>query len=735
MARTVDVVVRARDEASKKFGTIGKSSMRMSSLLKRAAVGVGFYFGARQVASIIRYGAEFEKTMSRVKALTQANESEHRRLTAAAKKLGETTVFTARQVADGMSYLALAGFEVDEIIASMPATLDLAAAGQIELGSACDITAKIMRGMGLDTDQLGNAVDVLTKGFTTATTDVEMLGEAFSYVGPIGRMAGMRFEELTSIIQVLSDNNIQASRAGTTLRQIIGVLSGSSAAASKKLGDLGIKVRTASGGFRPMADIVDSLNQAIARMGKVEKTGLMLEIFGKRAGPGMAALLQTGSGALRDYEKALDEAAGTAKQIAETQLDNVAGELTKIGSVSSGIILELYGKLQVWLKDYLARFRAGLTVMGVVINNMGLLWDIFWTKAKLSMVTWWEDTKHLFSTVIPDLLKWFQRNWAHLFLDLLSGTEAIFVNMGKNIGNFFKNVWSWLKGDETDFKWTALLDGFESTLREMPEIAKRGISETEKALRAELDDLKLQFAQKITDKFEEEKAAITVAAKKATAKVMDIEDEEGKKTAMAVKQAALKATEARFLTFAPGTRFDYQKVMAENTGKQATTSEKILDTTKEQVTLTREILAETMKSPSPAMKPVVDWDKAIKKSFKDSLVPARTGKESPSPVMKLVVDWDKAIKKSFKDSLAKKDGENGEQKSIAENTARQVMVSEQLLENARQDDSNETAKKQINLTSKIVDVSKQQVVIAKETLTQIKELSSGGVTLVESNFL
>ena len=744
MTKTIDTVVRVRDQASQKFGRIGTSATTMGSLIKRAAIGIGFYFGARQVASIIRYGAEFEKTMSRVKALTQANEVEHRKLTESAKRLGERTVFTAKQVADGMSYLALAGFEVDEIIASMPATLDLAAAGQVDLAQAADITAKIMRGMGLDVDELGHAVDVLAKGFTTANTDLVMLGEAFSYVGPLGRTAGKSLEELVASIQVMSDAGIQASMAGTSMRQILGVLSGATESATKRLRDLGITTTDTSGKLRPMADIVDSLNEALANSGPAEKTAHLLAIFGKRAGPGMAALLNEGSQALRDYEQAMVDAAGTAKQIAETQLDNVAGELTKIGSVASGIILSITSKTQGWLKDYLARFRTGLIVMGVVINNMGLLWDIFWTRMKLGTVTSWEDMKHLFGTQIPELFKWFARNWREIFTNLWKGTKAIFVNMAKNIGNFFKGVWSWLKGEGYDFKWTGLLEGFESTLKEMPKIVKRGLSETEKALRSELDALQLRFAQKIAEKFDVESAEVTKAAKKSAAKVLDFEEDERKKTARAAKAATLQAVKARFLTFAPGTQFNYQKVMAENTGKQTTLTEKLVDASKEQVTLTKEILAKTIKTPvGTSGGQVLDTD-----IFRQAARLAVS--QLPEPKLKIdlakelkavTADVNKQnaiaaqiymasiIKKSIADAYAKKNGKT------EENTSRQVAVSEQILSVTKQDKTIEQSEKQLALTGKLVTGSNQQVQLTKEMLTNIQELNENqGPSLEETSF-
>jgi len=116
--------------------------------------------------------------MGRVKALTGANAKDFDRLTAEARRLGEQTVFTAGQAADAMSFFALAGYKVDQIMASVGPTLDMASAGQLGIAESADIAAKIMAGMGIQADHLGEAVDVLSKAMTTANPDQRQLGDA-----------------------------------------------------------------------------------------------------------------------------------------------------------------------------------------------------------------------------------------------------------------------------------------------------------------------------------------------------------------------------------------------------------------------------------------------------------------------------------------------------------------------------------------------------------------------------
>ncbi len=315
----------------------------MESVARRAKIGL--LLGAGMAAAVVKMAATFEQSMARVRALTGATGDAFKELEAKAMELGRTTVFSASQAAEAMSAFALAGFDANKIIGAMPATLDLAAAGQIDVGQAADIAAKIMAGMGLEADELTNAVDVLTKAFTTSNTDLVMLGEAMKFVGPVAKSMGVGLEEVTGAIQLMSNAGIQGAMAGTSLRGILSRLAGGTPETTKIMKDLGISVTDAAGKMRPLADIIDDLNKAMMRMDAVEKVGLMMKAFGQRAGPAMAELLAQGGDALRENVKALEDAGGTAKRIADIQLATFLGQLKLLKSAAEGLAITLGNQL------------------------------------------------------------------------------------------------------------------------------------------------------------------------------------------------------------------------------------------------------------------------------------------------------------------------------------------------------------------------------------------------------
>lgn len=285
--------------------------------------------------------AGFEQQMARVRALTGASGKDFARLSDEAKRLGETTVFSAAQAAEAMSFFALAGFDVDQILKSIGPTLNLAAAGQLEIANAADIAAKIMAGMGIEADRLGYAVDVLTKAMTTANTDLLQLGDAMKFIGPIAKSAGLAFEEITAAVQLLSNAGIQGEMAGTTLRGALLSLTSPSAEAAAELANLGVQVQDAQGNVRPLADLIEQLERALKGIGTGARLESLGKIFQARQAGGIAELIDQGAQKLREYTAALQQAGGTSERIAKIQLNTLTGTVTILKSALEGLAIAI----------------------------------------------------------------------------------------------------------------------------------------------------------------------------------------------------------------------------------------------------------------------------------------------------------------------------------------------------------------------------------------------------------
>lgn len=318
-------------QAERQVVQFGRRMERIGGTLTRALTLPLAAFGAHS----LKVAADFEGSMNRVQALSGATGDALEAMEAQAKELGATTQYTASQAADAMGFLAMAGFEAEQIMGAMPSTLQLAAAAQMDLSRAADITSNILTGFGLEVDELARANDVLVTTFTSSNTSLEQLGEAMKYVGPVAQSAGVAFEEVAAAVGLLGNAGIQGSMAGTSLRGALSRLVKPTGAVASELDRLGVQTLDAEGRLLSLTEIIEQLEP------HAEDTGAMMTIFGQRAGPAMAALASQGSAALRELREELEQSGGTAQRIADTQMRGLRGAVLELRSAFEGLQLEL----------------------------------------------------------------------------------------------------------------------------------------------------------------------------------------------------------------------------------------------------------------------------------------------------------------------------------------------------------------------------------------------------------
>lgn len=359
--------------------------MRASRISRNLLIG-----GVGMGALAIKAAAGFEQGMSRVKALSGSVGQDFADLQKKAKELGQATVFTARQSAEAMGVFALAGFNADQIIKAMTPTLNLAAAAELDVASAADIAAKVMGGMGLQASELGTAVDILAKATTSANANLIEIGQAVVYAGPIFRKVGKDMGEMTATIMALAQAGIRGSMAGTTLRQAIIKLLSPSKEAQKHFDKMQFSISDADGKMKSFGDIIDGINEGLKRYGtQVERDAALVDIFGARAGPGMATMLSQGSEAFRLYEKTLRNAAGTASSIARIKLDTLQGTITLLKSKVEGVAISIGTILMPTIRAWAERLGAIATIIGrMTTGQMEALIDKLKTLGKILLAVW-----------------------------------------------------------------------------------------------------------------------------------------------------------------------------------------------------------------------------------------------------------------------------------------------------------------------------------------------------------
>ncbi|MDL2293213.1 phage tail tape measure protein [Ruminococcaceae bacterium OttesenSCG-928-D13] len=348
-------------------GGIGKVFAGMAAAVGTAAVAAG--------AASLKVGMDFETAMSQVAATagwttdelnTMGSEAQvsFQRLEDAAKAAGASTKFTAGEAAEALNYMALAGWDVEQQITGLPAVLDLAAAGNMDLAYASDLVTDSMAVLGIEVDQLGNYTSELTRTSQRSNTSIAQLGEAVLVAGGQAKLAGMDTVELNTALGILADNGIKGSEGGTALRNVLKNLYNPTTDAADAMDELGLQTANADGSLRDAQDVLQDLGGALDGLTEADRMSAMGRIFDTRTIAGANALLKDSGDRWNELSEEIRQAGieGTATaDAAATQLDNLDGDLTILKSQLEGIGIEIYQSMQEPLREAASMFGEFLT--------------------------------------------------------------------------------------------------------------------------------------------------------------------------------------------------------------------------------------------------------------------------------------------------------------------------------------------------------------------------------------
>ncbi|MDR2506833.1 MAG: phage tail tape measure protein [Candidatus Accumulibacter sp.] len=366
LTRQYDEQARVIDKLAKKTGQLKtiKDQLKASEshrsdlrgkIMETAALG---YAAARPVS----IGVEFEYAMSKVQALTRLDKKspEMKALEAQARELGASTMFSSTEAAQAQSFLAMAGFNPEQIMKSMPSMLDMAKAGDLDLQRTADIASNIQTAYGLSAEQMPRIADTLTMAFTTSNVSLEMLSQTMKYMGPVAKAAGMSLEEASAMAGLLGNAGIQADMAGTALRNTISRLAKPPRAAANALRELGVKTADAKGQLRPVPDILLDIAEKSKKLGSARRIGLFTGILGARAAPGLMAMLESPE-KIKPYIDIVKNAEGAAAKTAKIMGNNSKGKIDELSSAWEDLNIALFKTSQ-------ARFDETLLSMAQLIN-------------------------------------------------------------------------------------------------------------------------------------------------------------------------------------------------------------------------------------------------------------------------------------------------------------------------------------------------------------------------------
>ncbi|WP_298605931.1 phage tail tape measure protein [uncultured Veillonella sp.] len=320
---------------------------------------------AAPLVGMLSKAADFEAVMSKVKAITVSDDKAMQQLTATARELGEKTMFSATQAGEAMTYLGMAGWNSQQIMAGMPGLLDLAAASNTDLARTADIVSDDLTAFGLSAEHAGHMADVFAKTSTSTNTTVEMLGETMKYAAPVAHAFGASLEETAALTGLMANSGIKASAAGTALRSGFLRLAGTSAKSTKAIEEMGLSLSEATAqqeearaalaslgiamedtnGPRKMGAIVRDLADKTKDMSKEQRLATLATIFGTNAASAWVAVIDQGPDALDQLTKELENSDGAAAAMAETMQNNARGAMVRLQSATESVAISIGGTM------------------------------------------------------------------------------------------------------------------------------------------------------------------------------------------------------------------------------------------------------------------------------------------------------------------------------------------------------------------------------------------------------
>lgn len=310
----------------------------------------------------VKVGSDFESAMSRVEAISDASSKTVvtdsgevvdalQALTDKAKEMGATTKFTATESAEALNYMAMAGWEPQQMYEGLAGIMNLAAASGEDLAATSDIVTDALTAFGMTAADAGHFADILAKASSASNTTVGLMGETFRWVAPLCGTMGYSAEDAAVAIGLMANSGIKGAQAGTALRAALASMSAPSKDAKEQMAALGISITNADGSSKSLMEVISNLREGFSGLSEAEQTAAASTIFGREAMSGMLTIINATD---EDLEKLTEEIAncgGAAEEMAQVMQDNLQGQLTILKSGIEGLGIAVYEKLQEPLKE------------------------------------------------------------------------------------------------------------------------------------------------------------------------------------------------------------------------------------------------------------------------------------------------------------------------------------------------------------------------------------------------
>lgn len=303
------------------------------------------------VSAATEVGAGFEKSMSKVQAISGAAGEDLAALEQAAKNMGASTSKTASESADALSYMALAGWKTEEMLVGLEPILRASEAGEMDLARCSDLVTDSMSAMGISVNELSHYLDVVAAAQSNSNTSMEQLLEAFVECGGSAKNFGLNVEDVSTILGVMANRGIKGAEAGNSLNSIFVNMLGSTAKTAAAMDTLGLSLYDQNGKMKDMTAVLKEMGGALADATDQQRNNLEAMLGGKTQITALQALVNGLNDEYDGLSETLYNCDGALMNTAKTMQDNLTGKVTEMQSALEGLGIDFYSYLEEPLKS------------------------------------------------------------------------------------------------------------------------------------------------------------------------------------------------------------------------------------------------------------------------------------------------------------------------------------------------------------------------------------------------
>lgn len=359
MASIIDVVMQLTDRVSEPLRRI-RSNMEENSRLNRQLgrdvrnVGRGFGSIASTMmpaaTAVSAFGAlgtktfmDFEDTITGAGVKAGATGEQLERMKETALKLGHDFPITASEAAEAMDRLAAGGFDAEQTMAAMPGIIEASVASGEDMATTSDVITSALNIWNLKTGDVAentqHVADVVQMAANVSKLGIADFGLAMQYAGAPAAALGVSIEELSTAMTIMSNNGIEASTIGTSLRSTMSRLASPPKEAAAAIEQLGLHLQNADGSFVGITEAISQMREAMDGMTDTQQVGIAKAIAGEDAFSGLLALIKTSPEAYKEVEDSIKNSTGSSHEAYVKMQNTLKGSINAMKSAVESLAI------------------------------------------------------------------------------------------------------------------------------------------------------------------------------------------------------------------------------------------------------------------------------------------------------------------------------------------------------------------------------------------------------------